>query len=220
MISKKEQLQQFKLYAVTDVKGTGQDLLARAEAAYRGGADIVQLRAKSMADAEFLAMAQKLSAMAAAQRKLFFVNDRVEIALRAGADGVHLGQEDMPVAEARKLAAGRPDFLIGKSTHSLPQALAAQVEGADYIGVGPVFSTPTKPGREPVGLTLVRDVSRSALVIPFVAIGGIDLTNLQQVLDAGSVRVACVRAIFDQEDVFHATSELRKQLEKFSHAAA
>ncbi len=209
MPSKNAILQNFRLYAVTDGRGSGEDLPEKIEQAYRGGADIVQLRAKKMADKDLLLLGQKIRIIADRHHKLFFVNDRVDIALAVRADGVHLGQEDLPVAIARELAskAGHP-LLIGKSIHSIEQALQAQSEGADYIGVGPVFPTPTKPGRNPVGLTLVRQVA-DTVQIPFVAIGGIDAQNIQQVLEAGAERVACVRAIFDQKDITRAAKNLR-----------
>src|SRR5690349_23448521 len=116
-------------------------------AACVGGADVVQLRDKTLLGGEALQVAKTLAAICREYGVLFIVNDRVDLALAAEADGVHLGQEDLPVAAARILAQryGRTDFLIGKSTHSLTQALAAQKEAPDYIGVGPVFATPTKP---------------------------------------------------------------------------
>lgn len=219
MNSKKKLLSLFKLYAVTDLKGDGAGLLDKVEAAYRGGVDVVQLRAKAVSDGVLLNLAKKIQAIAAKADKLFFINDRVDIALISLADGVHLGQDDLPIADARMLArrAGA-ELLVGKSTHSLNQAKAAFEEGADYIGVGPIFSTPTKPGRTAVGLDLIRQVSQAKLPIPFVAIGGIDLTNIHHVFDAGAQRVACVRAIFDQEDVYHATRQLSQQWDIIGHA--
>jgi len=218
MNSKKKLLSQFKLYAVTDLKGDGAGLLDKVEAAYRGGVDIVQLRAKATSDGALLNLAKKIQVLAAKANKLFFMNDRVDMALISQADGVHLGQDDMPIADARLLArrAGA-ELLVGKSTHSVEQAKAAFEEGADYIGVGPIFSTPTKPGRAAVGLELIRQVTQARLPIPFVAIGGIDLTNIQHVFDAGAQRVACVRAIFDQEDVYHAAEQLSQQWNPISH---
>jgi len=218
MNSKKKSLSQFKLYAVTDLKGDGAGLLEKVEAAYRGGVDIVQLRAKATSDGALLNLAKKIQAMAAKAGKLFFINDRVDITLLSQADGVHLGQDDMPIADARLLArrAGA-EILVGKSTHSIDQARAAFEEGVDYIGVGPIFTTPTKPGRAAVGLELIRQVTQAKLPIPFVAIGGIDLINIQQVFDAGATRVACVRAIFDQEDVYHAAQQLSQQWSPISH---
>jgi thiamine-phosphate pyrophosphorylase len=128
---------------------------------------------------------------------LFVVNDRVDIAMAAGADGVHLGQDDLPLAAARRLW---PRGLVGRSTHSLGQALAAQAEGADYIGVGPVWATPTKPGRPAVGLELVRAVAAAQLRIPWVAIGGVDAGNVGAVLAAGARAIAAVRAVTAASD--------------------
>ena len=128
---------------------------------------------------------------------LFIVNDRVEAALLAKADGVHLGHEDISVKEARVLVKG--SMLIGRSTHSLAEARQAQTAGADYIGVGPVFKTPTKPGYRVVGTELIRQV-KSSIRIPWVVIGGIDLQTLPLVLSAGAVRVAVVRAVAGASD--------------------
>ena len=146
-------------------------------------------------------------------RKLLFVNDRVDLALTIGADGVHLGQNDMPVRVARALAEKSGKKLwIGKSTHSLTQALAVVKEGADYIGVGPIFATPTKPHVKATGLSFVEQ-SASRIRIPWVAIGGIDLTNIRDVVAAGATRIAVVRAIFAAKDSEAAARELKKSLE-------
>ncbi len=212
MSLKKTALQNFNLYAVTDLETLGEDFAESVLAAYQGGVDIIQLRSKQLSDRELIEAGQVLRICADRLGKLFFVNDRLDIALAVMADGLHLGQEDMPLAIARRIAerAGHP-LLLGKSTHSLEQALAAEREGADYIGVGPVFSTPTKPGRPAVGLDLVRRVSQ-AVKIPFVAIGGIDQSNAGEVLQAGASRIACVRAIFNGKDVYNAAKQLREKL--------
>lgn len=203
----------FRLYAVTDLHEEGAGVLEKIEAAYRGGADIVQLRSKTLSDAALIRLGLRIREIAAKRRKIFFVNDRVDLALATGADGVHLGQGDMPVPVARKILrpAGRKVW-IGKSTHSLEQALTAVTEGADYIGVGPVLATPTKPGRRSVGLALVRRIA-SKVRIPWVAIGGIDRTNLGEVIEAGASRVAVVRAVFAAADPGQAANELKSQME-------
>ena len=209
---KRQVFKNFKLYAVTDIHKEDPDLLKKVEAAYRGGADIVQLRSKTLTDAALYRIGIKWRRIADRFRKLFFVNDRIDLALAVEADGVHLGQEDLPKEAVRKiLAPGK--LLVGRSTHRLDEALRAEREGADYIGVGPVFETPTKPAYKPVGLDLVREVSRRVR-IPFVCIGGIHATNLQQVREAGGSRVAVVRAIFEARDVLKATRKLREELEK------
>jgi len=202
----------FRLYAVTDLKTESPAFLKKIEAAYRGGVDIVQLRSKVLPDAVLIRLGLRIKRIAQRNHKLFFVNDRVDLALATGADGVHLGQEDMPVSMARKLAkqAGRKIW-IGKSTHDLRQALAAVHEGADYIGVGPVFPTPTKPDVKSVGLRFVKQAAMK-IGIPWVAIGGIDLGNIPEVAEAGATRVAAVRAIFSATDPEDAARKLKRQL--------
>lgn len=218
MSSKREVFENFKLYAVTDIKDGSRDILDRVEAAYRGGADIVQLRAKQMPAGELLLLAARIRRIAEKAGKLFFVNDRPDIAIAAEADGVHVGQDDMPVERVRQYISnsGFP-LLIGKSTHTVEQAVAAETEGVDYIGVGPVFQTPTKPDYAPAGLEFVKQVSER-IKLPFVCIGGIDLNNIEQVLAAGAKRIAVVRAIFSSEDPYESARQLRGKIESFVHA--
>jgi thiamine-phosphate pyrophosphorylase len=210
MNSKKKLLQDFRLYAVTDLRDPDPDFLDRAEKALKGGVDILQLRSKSLSDAALFRVGVKLRELTRQYRKLFIVNDRVDLTLAMDADGVHLGQDDLPVATARKLI-GDPAKIIGRSTHSLVQALRAEEEEADYIGVGPVFSTPTKPHYQPVGLELVREAARTVR-LPWVAIGGIDAGNIGQVLEAGAARVAVVRAVFASDDPYQAAQTLKGTL--------
>lgn len=182
-----------RLYVIVDAQTLGRrDPLRVAEAALRGGADCLQWRDKTGCDRDFLSAARALRRLTRCFKRLFVVNDRVEIALMCGADAVHLGHEDLPLAGARSWVGRR--LLIGRSTHSLAQARQAQREGADYLGVGPVFSTPTKPDYRVVGLSLLGEVQRTVR-IPWVAIGGIDLKTLPAVLSAGATRVAVVRAV-------------------------
>jgi thiamine-phosphate pyrophosphorylase len=142
--------------------------------------------------------------MTAAAGVLFVVNDRLDVAMAVEADGVHLGQVDLPVAAARRLWPGR---ILGRSTHSLSQAVEAEREGADYLGVGPVFATPTKPGRPAVGLGYVGSAAAQVRV-PWFAIGGIDTSNVAAVVSAGARRVAVVRAVSDAVDVAGAVRAL------------
>ena len=146
---------------------------------------------------------------------MFFVNDRFDLAVALRADGLHLGQDDLPIAVVRKelLRAGIKMW-IGKSTHEIQQSLDAQKEGADYIGVGPVFETPTKPGVASTGLRFVREAS-ARVKIPMVMIGGIDLSNLSTVLRAGARRIAVVRALFAKEDSYEAARKIREKIENF-----
>jgi thiamine-phosphate pyrophosphorylase len=203
------------LIAVTDLRSEDPAILGNIEAAYRGGADIVQLRSKNLSDRSLYEIGLLVREIADRYRKLFFINDRLDLAMAVSADGVHLGHQDLPVACVRKLgAASKESLWIGKSTHSLEEARDAEEKGADYIAVGPVFATPTKSGVEPVGLPLIREV-RDVIHRPFVAIGGIGLSNVDQVLKAGASRVAAVRAIFGADDVYEATQSLRNKIEVF-----
>lgn len=169
----------------------------RLRAALAGGVGIVQLRIKDGADALVLEQAAMVRACCSEAGALFVLNDRPDLVAVTGADGVHVGQDDMSVADARALLGD--DRLIGLSTHSPAQVDAAQNSGADYIGVGPVHATPTKPGRPAVGLQLVHHAA-SHSVLPWFAIGGIDEANIRAVTAAGAGRVAVVRAICEAED--------------------
>lgn len=169
------------------------------ERALRGGVDIVQLRVKDPpgGDDELTSTARRYARVCAAHHALFILNDRPDLVVVAGADGVHVGQDDAPIADARR-AVG-PDRLVGLSTHSPAQIEAATAADVDYIGVGPVHATPTKPGRPAVGTELIHYAAAHAGP-PFFAIGGIDVTNLDAVREAGAQRIAVVRALTDAED--------------------
>jgi thiamine-phosphate pyrophosphorylase len=173
------------------------EFLARISAALSGGVDVLQLRCKDWEALPYLRLAERVRALAAAARLPFLVNDRPDVALAAGAHGVHLGQQDLPVDWARRIL---PDGLIGRSSHQPADAERAIAERAAYFAVGPVWETPTKPGRKAAGLSYVRDVAARAIDIPWFAIGGITLENVQQVIDAGATRVALVRAVLDAPD--------------------
>ena len=167
------------------------------EKAIRGGADVVQLRDKNLSDEEFLAMAKDLLKITRRYDVPLILNDRPYAVKASGADGLHMGQEDGSLAWARSIVG--EGKIVGCSTHNHEQAEAAEKEGFDYIGVGPVFSTPTKPHYEPVGLELVRFAANN-IHVPFVAIGGIDIKNVEDVLKAGARTVAVVRAIMASDD--------------------
>lgn len=179
-------------------------------AAVAGGVDIVQLREKHLPDDQLVAVAKAMRALCERVGALLIVNDRPLVARQAGADGVHVGQEDMPVTEARELVG--PDMLIGLSTHAREEIDHADAALADYIAVGPVHETPTKPGRTAVGLELVRYAAAHARN-PFFAIGGLHARNLGEVLQAGGRRAVVLRAIADAEDPQAAARELREQLD-------
>ena len=165
--------------------------------AIEGGADVIQLRDKNATDKELVKTAKILLEVTRRRNVPLIINDRPQVAKELGAQGVHLGQEDGPLDAARALLGD--EAIIGRSTHSPEQALRAQEEGFDYIGVGPVFATPTKPEYTPVGLELVRFAAKN-IKIPFVAIGGIDLSNVGMVREAGATTVAVVRALMASED--------------------
>jgi thiamine-phosphate pyrophosphorylase len=192
------------------------DLGGLLHAAIDGGVDIVQLREKQIGDEELASVASAASVLCERLGALLIVNDRPQVALEAGAHGVHVGQDDMPVAEVRRLVG--PEMLIGLSTHApeeIDAAAAVSPDGGplvDYIGVGPVHETPTKPGRPAVGLELVRYAAANSRT-PFFAIGGIDAENVGTVLAAGARRVCVLRAIADAEDATAAARALRAQID-------
>ena len=211
----KLRLSQSRLYLVTDQElSENNDTVKTAEEALKGGVDIVQLREYSLSDSELLAMARRVRELTLAHKALFIVNNRPDIAKLSGADGVHLGQDDLPVAEARKiLGEGK---IVGLSTHGMDQARKAVADGADYIGVGPVYPTQTKKNVVPVvTLDYVRQVAGSGLGLPFFAIGGIKPHNLDEVLSAGARRVAVVTGIVKTLNVRKVSAEFREALEKY-----
>ena len=173
------------------------------------GADCLQLREKDMAVREYAELAASTARMCREAGTLFIVNDRPDIAVAVGADGVHLGQEDVPVAQARKVLSG--EMIVGVSTHNIEQARQAAADGADYIGVGPVFATGTKPSAQPVGLDYVRQAA-SEIDLPMTAIGGITLDNVGEVIAAGARCVAVCSAIISSDDPGQAASEFVKRL--------
>jgi thiamine-phosphate pyrophosphorylase len=202
---RREALTAARLYFVLDLLPDAERVV---EAALAGGADVVQLRDKDAGESAVIAAGKRLGELCHEHGALFLVNDRPDLAAACDADGVHVGQEDMSVADARALVG--PDRLVGLSTHSREQLDAA--EGVDYVSVGPVWATPTKEGRPPVGLDLVRYAAERAAV-PFFAIGGIDASNVAQVVAAGASRVAVVRAIRDAGDSEAAARRLRAALD-------
>jgi thiamine-phosphate pyrophosphorylase len=210
-----------RLYLVCDANPGGHELVDVVRWAVAGGVDVVQLRDKRLPDDELAGVANAARALCERLGALLIVNDRPTVAREVGADGAHVGQDDMPVAEARALLGD--DMLIGLSTHAEAEIDAARAldrDGAplvDYIGVGPVHETPTKPGRPAVGPELVRYAAAHADV-PFFAIGGLNDANLDEVLDAGARRVVVLRAIADADDPESAARALRARLDERSSA--
>jgi thiamine-phosphate pyrophosphorylase len=201
-------LDRARLYLVCEARPGGHDPEELLRPALQGGVDMVQLRDKSDDEREVLEAGRVFRRLCDAYDALFVVNDSPELAIACAADGVHVGQEDNSVEEVREVLGG--DSLVGVSTHSTAQIEEAR-GGADYIAVGPVFRTPTKPEYEPVGLELVRWAAEHAST-PFFAIGGIDRENVDGVLDAGADRIAVVRAIRDADDPGEAARELKGRI--------
>ena len=191
--------QQLRLYAVTDSRRRlrGRTLLDTVAAALDGGATFVQLREKELSPAALLEEARALAKLCHARHVPFVVDDNVEVALAAGADGVHVGQSDMAARRARALLG--PDKILGVSAHNAAEALAAQADGADYLGCGAAFVTGTKLDAHPVTAETMRAVT-AAVNIPVVAIGGIEESNILQLQGRGLVGVAVVSAIFAAQD--------------------
>ncbi len=186
------------LYAIVDPLETGQDPVTLAAAFLAGGARLIQLRWKGASSRELVAAATAIRAWATAARALFLVNDRPDIARAVGADGVHLGQDDLPLAAARRILGPGP--VIGISTHSVDEARAAHASGADYLGIGPVYATASKSDAlTPRGLDLVRAV-RIAVPVPLVAIGGITAATAPGVLAAGADAVAMIAGLVRTAD--------------------
>jgi thiamine-phosphate pyrophosphorylase len=196
-----ERLRSAHLYLVCDDRSD--EFLSGALA---GGVDLVQLRMKDAPDEEIVAAGRRFATATAHHGALFILNDRPDLVVAAGADGVHVGQDDVSVADARAIVG--PERIVGLSTHGPTQVDAASRAGVDYFAVGPVHETPTKPGRPAVGLELVRYAAAHAAV-PFFAIGGISPANVHAVREAGATRIAVVRALTEAPDVERAARALR-----------
>jgi thiamine-phosphate pyrophosphorylase len=211
---RRERLAQARLYLVAD--GGMED--AALDAALGGGVDMIQLRDPALGDDALLARAKAWRALCDKHGALLWVNDRPDLARRAGADGVHVGQDDMPVAAAREAAGA--ELLVGLSTHNLEQLVIGIEASADQLSVGPVWETPTKPGRPAAGLEYVRAAAELRPSQPWFAIGGIDGGNVDEVAAVGAERVVVARAIREAADPGAAAAFLRAGLEESSLGAA
>ena len=202
----------YSLYLVTDrALSLGRSTVEVVRAAIRGGVSCVQLREKGCSTREFMDEARLLKALLAGTGVPLFINDRLDVALAVGADGVHLGQNDLAIADARRLVGNR--MIIGISAESVADAIRAEAEGADYIGASPVFTTSTKTDTAPpLGLDGLRAIRR-AVRLPLVAIGGIDADNAAQVLRAGADGLAVVSAIVSAPCPRTAAAAIRQQIE-------
>ena len=189
----------------------GRGHLEVAAAALEGGARFLQLRDKELGTRDLLALAQELRRLTRVHGAVFVVNDRVDIAWAAEADGVHLGQDDMPAAEARRLLG--PEAIIGVSAATVEMARAAQAAGADYLGAGPVYPTGSKvDAGEAIGLARIAEL-HAAVTLPILGIGGIGVSNAADVIAAGAAGVAVISAVTDAPDMAQATRELRTKVE-------
>jgi thiamine-phosphate pyrophosphorylase len=204
-VDRRQRLRDARLYFVADRGGMERAL----DAALAGGADLFQLRDKDASDDELLAAADTARERCRAAGALFVLNDRPDLAVACGADGVHVGQDDTPVARARQIVG--EDMIVGLSTHSMKQAQAGCRSGADYIAVGPVHATPTKEGRPAIGVEPVR-YAAAHVDIPWFAIGGIDTKTVGDVARAGARRIVVVRALTDADDPEAVARDLRASM--------
>ena len=198
----------FDLYVITDESlSKGRSNVEIARMAYEGGADVVQLRMKGASKEDMLRDALKIKEIADDYNRFFIVNDSVEVALESGADGIHLGQSDMPLEEAIDILGHRA--IIGISANTVEKAVEAEQGGASYVGVGAIFKTSTKPdATQGIGLDAIFRI-RQAVDIPIVAIGGINQGNIQEVIRAGADSAAVVSAVVSKDDVVKAAHDLR-----------
>jgi len=201
----------YDLYVITDEEiGRGRSHAELARRAVAGGADVIQLRDKRLSGRDLFRAAVAIRGITADAGALFIVNDRLDVAFAAGADGVHLGENDLPVGEARRIAP--PGFVIGASVSSVATAVRAAAEGADYVALSPTFATASKDDAGPgYGLTMLAEI-RAAVSLPLVAIGGITAANVAGVIAAGADGVAVISAVVGEDDVTAAARDLRARI--------
>jgi len=215
---RKSRFETVDIYPVTCERlSNGRSDLEVLDSIIRGGARIVQLREKDICDRDFFRLAKIFRERTAKAGMLLIINDRVDVAVAASADGVHLGQEDFPVPAARKIA---PELLIGASSHNLQEALRAQDEGADYVNIGPIFPTGTKEGAEHfLGPGAIAQIA-PLLRIPFTVMGGIKESNIRQVVAMGARKVAVVTAVTQAADIALALRSFRRIINSEQHFPA
>jgi thiamine-phosphate pyrophosphorylase len=208
---RRTRLEASRVYLCTDGRRRQGDLTDFLDTVLAGGVDIIQLREKGIEAREEIALAEVFAAAAERHGALFAINDRADVAYAVTPDVLHLGQGDLPVEVARDLLGN--DVLIGRSSHSVSEVDAAgRVDGVDYFCVGPTWPTPTKPGRPAPGISLLRHAAAMATDRPWFAIGGIDESNLDQVMAAGATRIVVVRAITEAADPGAAAASLARRL--------
>src|SRR5438876_1826305 len=203
-------LRDCRLYGIIDLGYVERrDAAPIVEQMIEGGVDLIQLRGKNKSVGELMDLAAELHELTAKSSTPLIVNDHAEIARRVPVEGVHVGQDDDSIEIVRQKA--HHEILVGKSTHSLEQARAAQREGADYIGFGPIFATPTKPDYAPIGLSEIKNV-HSDVTVPIFCIGGIKLDNLEEIIAAGAQRVAIVSGLLKASDIIEYARACKKLL--------
>lgn len=200
-----------RLYAVTASMEDGDALLEKVREAIAGGAGVVQLREKRMEDSALIELARRFAKLCREMGAISIINDRADVAALAGADGVHVGQDDLAAERAREILG--PNGIVGVSAHSVEEALRAQAAGADYLGVGAAFATGTKADAKPIDHAVYQAITRSVR-IPVVAIGGITEENIDQLAGMGLAGMAVVSALFGQADVKDAARRLRARIER------
>jgi len=211
-LNKEKILNKVRLYAIADPElCLNRDLVGLISKAIEGGIQMVQLRDKKSGDREFIELARKVHQITRKKKIPLIVNDRVDVAQLMDAEGVHLGEEDLPVKEARKLLGSKK--IIGASAYNIKTAKIKEKEGADYIGLGPIFETGSKIIEKPLGVEILKDIKK-ALKIPVFPIGGINQCNLDQIISTGTKRIAVISAVFMAEDVRTAARELLRKLEE------
>jgi thiamine-phosphate pyrophosphorylase len=205
-----KRIQDARLYGIVDLGYvTAENAERMTEHLCTGGVDVLQLRAKKLAKEEIERLARLMLPITRAHGVPLVINDHLDIAAAVGSEGVHVGQEDDAVARARAVVG--PGCFVGKSTHSLAQAVAAQAEGADYIGFGPLYATGTKPDYVPIGLSDIAEVHR-CVTLPIFCIGGVNAGRLEEIVSAGAQRVVVVSAFLQAADVSDAVRRLKERL--------
>ena len=208
-LKKSEVLHRIGLYVLISSSIATKSVKETARLVIDGGADAIQLREKTISDSEFISLAGEVREIATRSGTLLIINDRVHVARKINADGVHLGQQDMSVLEARDIIGN--EKIIGVSTHSIIQARQAQKDGADYIAIGPIYPTRTKGYEPSIGIEIIQKIS-GAVNIPIIAIGAITLENLEEVLQAGASRIAVCSAIISAQDILSTTRQFKDKL--------
>ncbi len=203
-------LNRIKLYILISSSIAAKPIIETTRLVIDGGADAIQLREKTISDSEFITLASEVRDITTNSDTLLIINDRVHVAREVNADGVHLGQQDMSILEARDIIGD--EKIIGVSTHSVIQAKQAQKDGADYIAIGPIYPTRTKDYEPLVGIKIIREIS-GTVNIPFIAIGAITLENIDDVLKAGASRIAVCSAIIGSKDIYSSTRQFKEKLD-------